>query len=149
MEGRTWVLSHLKKLNQKGRDRSHLCESRALKLRHLFPAIFQGQAEVPPSRWKSGPTLWSQTTVRVPFSEFLHSFIHYHNLSFVNSCIHSKQMFINHLLCVGFCEGRKFTWLWTLHSPQDNDLHIVSTQHTLLTKMHFCFLILFSFSFSF
>ena len=85
----------------------------------------------------------SQTTVRVLCSEFLHSFIHYHNLSFINSCIHSGQMFIKHLSCVRFCNGRNFTWLWTLHSTQVNDLHVLSTQHTLLTKMHFFFLLLF------
>ena len=134
----------LKTTSPSTQERSHLCESRALKLRYLFPAfsteeiyIFQDQAEVPPSQWRH----------HKPQSGFFalnfYTFIHYHNLSFINSCIHSEQMFIKHLSCVRFCNGRKFTWLWTLHSTQVNALHVISTQHTLLTKMHFCFLHLF------
>ena len=47
------------------------------------------------SSWSS--TFWvemSQTTVKITFSEFLHSLIPCHSSSFTNSSIHSKQMFI-------------------------------------------------------
>lgn len=94
--------------------------------------------------WSS--TFWvetPQTTVRALCSEFLHSFTHYHSLSFISSCIHSGQMFTKHLSCVRSCNGTEFTWRWTLHSAQANDLYVLSSQHTLLTKMHFCFLLLF------